>query len=128
MPWIVNADFMKPSVIVFLAVMLVACWYMYFVLLHLLQLLKFQFSGMESTYMNMFQQASVALRGRKQDKQCTCKDEARLRNHCCHGEDTSISYSEFASVALVIQHAIRTRHIMLSTVVSPGFTILFHVM
>ena len=37
--------------------------------------------------------------------------EARLCNHCCSGKAVSITYSECVFVALVIQHAMRTRHI-----------------
>jgi hypothetical protein len=33
--------------------------------------------------------------------------EARSRKHCYSGKAISITYSEFVSVALVIQHAIR---------------------
>jgi hypothetical protein len=41
------------------------------------------------------------------DRQCTHKrnTEARSRNHCCSGKETSIIYSECVSVTIVIQHA-----------------------
>ena len=37
------------------------------------------------------------------DRQCTYNMEAHSRNHCCCGKGISITYSEFASVASVIQ-------------------------
>jgi hypothetical protein len=46
--------------------------------------------------------------------------EARSRNHCCRGKTISITYSECVSVALVIQHAKRMRHIVLSSVACPA--------
>jgi hypothetical protein len=42
--------------------------------------------------------------------------EARSRDHCCRAKAISITYSEFASLALVIQHANRMRRIILSPV------------
>jgi hypothetical protein len=42
--------------------------------------------------------------------------EARSRNHCCHWKELSITYSECVSVALVIQHEMRMRRIILSYV------------
>jgi hypothetical protein len=42
---------------------------------------------------------------------------ARSRNHCCRGKAANITYSECVSVALLIQHAKRMRHIILSSVV-----------
>ena len=42
--------------------------------------------------------------------------EARSRNHFVLGKAICVAYSEFASVALVIQHAKRLRHIILSSV------------
>jgi hypothetical protein len=43
--------------------------------------------------------------------QCTYKRdiEARSRNHYCRGKAISITHSQCASVALVIQHAMRMR-------------------
>jgi len=38
--------------------------------------------------------------------------EARSRNHCCSGKEITITYSEYVSVALVIQHAVRMRRII----------------
>jgi len=46
--------------------------------------------------------------------------EARSRNHCCRGKTRSITYSECVSVAWVIQHAKRMRHIILSFVACPA--------
>jgi hypothetical protein len=37
--------------------------------------------------------------------------EALYFNHCCTGKAISITYSECVFVALVIQHAMRIRHI-----------------
>jgi hypothetical protein len=42
--------------------------------------------------------------------------DARLRKHCCRRKVISITYSVFMSVALVIQHAKRMHHIVLSSV------------
>jgi hypothetical protein len=39
---------------------------------------------------------------------------ARSRNHCCCGKVISVTYSGTASVALVIKHAMRMRHTILS--------------
>ena len=47
-------------------------------------------------------------------------NEGRSRNHCCSGKAITITYSECVSVALVIQHEMRMRHIGLS-----GSTIFF---
>jgi len=41
--------------------------------------------------------------------------EARSRNHCCRGKAISITHSECAYVTLCIQHAIRMRRIVLSS-------------
>jgi hypothetical protein len=38
------------------------------------------------------------------------------RNHCCHGKAIRIKYSKCVSVALIIQHAMRICHIILSSV------------
>jgi len=65
--------------------------------------------------------------------------EARSRNHCCHTKARSILYSECVSIALVIKHAKRIYHVMLSSVAClalpcyvvirglSSFTILSHV-
>ena len=42
--------------------------------------------------------------------------EARSRNHFAVPKARSIAYSEFVFVALVIQHAMRMRRIILSSV------------
>jgi hypothetical protein len=48
------------------------------------------------------------------------KIKARSRNHCYRGQAISITYSEYVSVALVIQHAKRMRRIILSSVACPA--------
>jgi hypothetical protein len=40
------------------------------------------------------------------------KLEARSGNHFCRGKAISITYSECVCAALVIQHAMRMRHIV----------------
>jgi hypothetical protein len=52
-----------------------------------------------------------------------CKTEARSHNSFCHAEATNITYSECVSVALVIQHAMRMRHV--ATRVLPRSTVFF---
>jgi hypothetical protein len=42
--------------------------------------------------------------------------DTRSRNHCCRGKAISITYSECVSVALVMRHQMRMRHIVLSSV------------
>jgi len=37
---------------------------------------------------------------------------ARSRNHCCSGKAVSITFSEYVSVAFVIQHVVRMHHIV----------------
>ena len=39
--------------------------------------------------------------------------EAPSRNHCCRVKAITIAHSEFVSAALVIQHAMRMRHIVI---------------
>jgi hypothetical protein len=53
-----------------------------------------------------------------QDRQCTYKRniEARSRNHCCGGKAIIFTYSERVFVTLGIQHAIRMRRIIMSSV------------
>ena len=50
-----------------------------------------------------------------QDGRCKykCNTEARSRNHCCRWKAISITYSECVFVALGIQRAKRTRHIII---------------
>jgi hypothetical protein len=57
------------------------------------------------------------------------KLEARSRNHCCRRKAISVTHYERMSVAVVIQHAKRTRRIILSSVVClavPYFSTLSH--
>jgi len=49
--------------------------------------------------------------------------EALSWNHCCSGKSTRITYSECVLVALVIQHAMRMRHIFICGLC--GFTTFF---
>jgi len=42
--------------------------------------------------------------------------EARLLNHSCRGKAIIFNYSQCVSVALVIQHAKRMPHVLLSSV------------
>ena len=61
---------------------------------------------------------------REQDRQCTYNNGARSCNDCCSGKAMSIEYSEDVFVALVIQHAMRMRHIVIYGL--PGCTVFFH--
>jgi hypothetical protein len=54
--------------------------------------------------------------GTRQAMCVQCNIQARSRNHFCRRKAISITYSECVSVALVIQHAKRMRHIILSSV------------
>ena len=45
---------------------------------------------------------------------CKCNIEAPSGNHCRRGKGISTAYSKCVSVALVIQHAKSTRHVILS--------------
>jgi hypothetical protein len=56
------------------------------------------------------------------DRHCTYKRniEARSRNHSCRGKAISIIYSECVSVALVTQHVMRMRRIILSSMACPA--------
>jgi hypothetical protein len=52
-----------------------------------------------------------------------------MHNHCCCRKAMSITYSECVSVALVVQHAKHTPHIVLSSwacCAVPYFSTLFH--
>ena len=65
----------------------------------------------------------------EQDRECTYNNtKARSRNYCCRGKATSITYSECVSAALVIQHAMGMRRIMLSVacLALPYFSTLSH--
>ena len=64
----------------------------------------------------------TALITSKQHRRCTYQRniKTRSRNHCCRGKAISITHSECVSVTLVIQHAVRTRRIILSSVACPA--------
>jgi hypothetical protein len=67
----------------------------------------------------------------EQDRQFTYvrNIEARSCNHCCSGKTISITESECVFVALVIQHAMRMRRIILSSLTClavPYFSTLPH--
>jgi hypothetical protein len=49
-----------------------------------------------------------------------CNNKALASNYCYRGKAISILYSECVSVALVTQHAVRMRHIILSSVICPA--------
>ena len=53
--------------------------------------------------------------------------EERSRNHCCSGKEINVTYSEFVPVAVVIQHAIRMRRIILSPVACLYGCRVFHI-
>ena len=57
-----------------------------------------------------------------QDRQRSYKRniEMRLLNHCFRRKTKSITYSECVFLALVIQNAMRMRHIMFSSVACPA--------
>jgi len=55
--------------------------------------------------------------------------EVRSRNNFCRGKTIRITYSEYASVALIMQHEKRIRLILLSSLACPVqlyFSILSH--
>jgi hypothetical protein len=54
-----------------------------------------------------------------------CYIEAHLCNHCRNGKAISITYSEYAFVALIIQYAKHMRHIFICDL--PHSTIFFHI-
>jgi len=57
----------------------------------------------------------------------TRNTQARSRNHCCRRKAIRITYSEFVSVASVIQHAERMRRVILSSLAVLHYAILrFH--
>jgi hypothetical protein len=56
----------------------------------------------------------------RRTRQALRKAEARSFNHCCSGKTLSITISEFLFVAFVLQHATRTRHILICGL--PGST------
>ena len=51
--------------------------------------------------------------------------EARLLDHCCRQKAISIMYYECVSIALIIQHAMRMRRILLSSEVCPALLCFF---
>jgi hypothetical protein len=65
-------------------------------------------------------------RALQQYRYCTCKrnNEARSCNHCCSGKAINITFCERVSVALVIQHAMRMRNVVICGL--PRSTICFH--
>ena len=66
---------------------------------------------------------SVHIRQWGGGRQCTWK-----RNHCCRGKAIGIKYSEYVSVALGIQHALRMRHVaMCGLTAVQCFSILSHI-
>ena len=67
----------------------------------------------------------------QRDTQCTYKRKigARSRNHCCRRKAIRVTYSQCVSVALVIQHAVRMRRVILSSAAClavPYFSTLSH--
>jgi hypothetical protein len=67
----------------------------------------------------------------RRERQCTYERDFKKRScfHCCRGKAVSTTYSECVSVALLIQHAKRTRCIKLSSVAClavPCFSKLSH--
>jgi hypothetical protein len=56
----------------------------------------------------------------KQDRQCTYKrnNEASSSNHCCCGRIVSITFYKYVFLALVIQSAMRMRHIVICSLSS----------
>ena len=65
----------------------------------------------------------------KEDTQCMYKRNilARSCRHCCRGQTIGGTYSEFVSVALIIQHAKRMRRIILSSVACPDLPYFFRI-
>jgi hypothetical protein len=55
------------------------------------------------------------------------KIEVRSRNHCCCGKAMCYIFWVCVFVALVIQHAMRMRRIMLSSVACPAIQYFFHI-
>ena len=58
---------------------------------------------------------SSAVRTQVLTRQAMCvqrNSEARSCNHCCSGKSVNITHSECVCIALGIQHAVRTRHIV----------------
>jgi hypothetical protein len=74
-----------------------------------------------------FQRLAVTNTRYKQERQCMHKHniEACSCNHCCHGKAINITYSECVSVALVTQHKMHVRHIVICDL--SGSTIFFHI-
>jgi len=75
-----------------------------------------------------FQMTIVGIPWKKQDRQCTYKRdiETRLRKLGCCGKAMSITYSECVIITLDIQHAMRTRRKILSSVACPAVPYFFH--
>jgi len=72
---------------------------------------------------------AVCFEVHKQDMQCTYKRKIDARSciHVCRGKAISITYSECLFIVLVIHHAMRMRHIIVSFVGPARCTIFFHI-
>ena len=75
----------------------------------------------------MFSVSVLSQKYIKQSRQCTYKRniQGRWRNHCWDEKALSITFSECVSVTLVIQHAMRMRRIILSSVAFPALRYFF---
>jgi hypothetical protein len=67
----------------------------------------------------------------EQDRQCTYTPDIKVRlfNHCFRGKAINIAYSECVFVTIIMQHAMRMRRVILSSVVClvlPYFSTLSH--
>jgi hypothetical protein len=65
--------------------------------------------------------------GADQERQSTDtrKFKARSRNHFCRPQAGIVTYSEYVSVAFIVHHAMRMRHITISD--QSGSTTFFHI-
>ena len=75
-----------------------------------------------------YRAVNISRPGYKNDRQCTyeCNSDARSLNHCCRGKTLSVTYSECVSVALVIEHAMCMRRIVICGLTVPYFSTLSH--
>jgi hypothetical protein len=71
----------------------------------------------------------ISLIVKYQDRKCRYKRKivARSRNHCCSGKAITITYSECVYVALVIQHAMRMCHFILTFAACLCVPYFFHI-